>query len=201
MQNEEWLRTLWVCLLVIAFIVLASVAADKAFALSPLPDTQWEIKEDDAGLPVMINKDNNKGVIFSFGYQNSKNCGDIRMIIGDIVPGNIKNAPTQPLQVPSEMSTPATDSIPLPPIPITFMAVDETKVLMLYTYTPSDKLLFELMNAPIFTWRSPAFKEGHRAQFNNETFVDTLNLMSEQCLKVLPSTQPAPKEEETYERS
>ena len=110
-MNEEWLRTLYVCLLVIAFIVLASIGADKAFATSPLPAGGWEIKKDDAGLPVMINRDDEKGVVFSFGYQNSKNCGDIRMIIGNVVPGKIEDAPEN-LASPSEMSTPSTDSIP-----------------------------------------------------------------------------------------
>ena len=189
-MNEEWLRTLYVCLLVIAFIVLASIGADKAFATSPLPAGGWEIKKDDAGLPVMINRDDEKGVVFSFGYQNSKNCGDIRMIIGNVVPGKIEDAPEN-LASPSEMSTPATDSIPLPRIPIRAMKVTDDRVMLLYSYTPSDKLLFELMNAPVFTWRDPAFIDGHRAQFNNEAFVDTLNHMTQHCVEIMgePATE------------
>lgn len=190
-SNEEWLRTLWVCLLVIAFIVLASIGADKAFASSPLPDTQWELKKDDAGMPVMMNRNSEFGVIFSFGYQNSKNCGDIRMIIGDIVPGDINDSPEEPISVPSEMSTPNEDRIPLPAIPVQFMDVDGKSVLMLYVYTPSDKLLFELMNSMIFTWRSPAYQEDVRAPFNNEGFVDTLNKMTQQCIEVMPAPKQA----------
>lgn len=194
-SNEEWLRTLYICLLVIAFIALSTVAAQRAFALSPLPDGGWELQEDDAGLPVMINRDNEKGVLFSFGYQNSKHCGDVRMIIGNMVPGKIADVPEEEIKVPSLLTTPSTPQIPLPAIPITFMEINDDTVLMLYVYTPTDKLVLELMNAPIFTWQDPAFKEGHRATFNNESFVDTLNSMMERCLLEV-STEDEPEEEE-----
>jgi len=185
-SNEEWLRTLYVCLLVIAFIALATIGAQRAFALSPLPAGGWELKEDDAGMPVMINNDRDKGVVFSFGYQGSKNCSDVRMIIGNLVPGDFADAPKEEVKIPSAMSTPNEETIPLPAIPVTFMEVSDNTVLMLYVYTPTDKLLMELMNAPVFTWTDPSFKAGNRSQFNNEAFVGTLNSMMEQCVKILP---------------
>ena len=54
-------------------------------------------------------------------------------------------------------------------------------MVMLYTYTPADKLIMELMNSEVFFWWDGVFKEGDRAIFNNTGFVENLNEVTGLC--------------------
>jgi len=164
------------------FIILGSIAADEAFGSSPLPDTKWEVKTDPDGWPVMMNNDKQTGTIFSFGYSNSKNCGDIRMMIGNIVPTSDGKYPEGNFEAPSTMSIPEIGDMPLGTIPIKFYSVPEsTNVLMMYNYTPTDKLIMAIMNTEVFFWRDAAFTEGSRASFNNTGFLDAFNQVTNIC--------------------
>ena len=177
------------------FLILGGIAAEEAFGSSPLPDTKWEVKTDPAGWPVMMNNDKQTGTIFSFGYSNSKNCGDIRMMIGNIVPTSDGKYPEGNFEAPSTMMIPEIGEMPLGTVPITFYSIpDSTNVLMMYNYTPTDKLIMAIMNTEVFFWKDAAFKEDSWAGFNNTGFLEAFNQVTNSCFE---KTKDQPKKEET----
>ena len=162
---------------------LLFVASTGALASSPLPDTKWEVKVDPEGWPVMMNSSREYGVIFSLGYNKSKHCGDLKMLIGNIVPIEpIPEGLPDPLMLPSEMNLPRVGDISLGNGEVSLLQ-DPTapNMVMLYTYTPADKLIMELMNSEVFFWWDGVFKEGDRAIFNNTGFVENLNEVTGLC--------------------
>ena len=177
--------------IVATVIILGSLAAERAFASSPLPDTKWEVMTDPEGWPVMMNRDDRAGVIFSFGYSNSKNCGDIRMMIGNIVPTSDGKIPEEQFSSPSTMSIPEIGDMPLGTIPVKLYSVpNSTNVVMMYNYTPTDKLILAIMNTEVFFWWDAAFVEGKRAGFNNTGFLNAFNEVTTACFE---KTKDQPK--------
>ncbi len=174
-------------------LLIASLAlwASLAHALSPLPDTEWEIDRDSEGYPIMMNSDDKNLVLFSLGYQESKDCGDIKMMIANVVPEPDEEYSLddyQGISLPSYMTIPSVPNINLPAAPVSFLETQGENVIMLYTYTPSDKLLIELMNTEVFFWRDDVFKDGSYAGFNNEGFVESLNEVTRICYQRITST-------------
>lgn len=187
--------TLLIVALIFFFIILGSIAADEAFGSSPLPDTKWEVKTDLEGWPVMLNNDRRTGTIFSFGYSNSKNCGDIKMMIGNIVPTSDGKLPEGEFRSASTMRIPEIGEMSLGTIPVKlFNMPNSTNVLMMYTYTPTDKLIMAVMNTEVFFWKDAAFQDGNWAGFNNLGFLEAFNEVTGTCFE---KTKDQPKKEET----
>lgn len=187
--------TLIVVALTLFVIVLGSIAADEAFGSSPLPDTKWEVMTDPEGWPVMLNRDNSSGTIFSFGYSNSENCGDIRMMIGNIVPTKDGKIPSEKIASPSTMMIPEIGDMPLGTIPVKLYPVpNSTNVLMMYNYTPTDRLIMAVMNTEVFFWWDAAFVDGQRAGFNNTGFIEAFNEVTTTCFE---KVKDEPKKEAT----
>ena len=171
-----------ICALTAFFLILGTMAAEEAFGSSPLPDTKWEVKTDPNGWPVMLNNDRTSGTIFSFGYNASKHCGDIRMMIGNVVPTSDGKIPEGEYMSPSTMMIPEIGEMPLGAIPVNFYTVTGTNnVLMLYNYTPTEKLILAVMNTDVFFWKDAAFREGSWAGFNNAGFLEAFNEVTTMC--------------------
>ena len=166
-------------------------ASTSVFATSPLPNTSWEVKVDPEGWPVMMNSNREYGVIFSLGYNKSKHCGDIRLLIGNIVPSEpIPEDLPDPLLLPSQMELATVGLINLGKGEVQIYDTEKNMVL-LYTYTPTDKLIVELMNSETFSWWDGVFADGVRPYFNNTGFVENLNEVSQMCFD---KTKKSPKE-------
>jgi hypothetical protein len=164
-------------------VSLVAFFANPAKSESPLPDTQWEVKVDPAGWPVMMNSNREYGVIFSIGYNQSAHCGDIRLLIGNIVPAEpLPAGLPDPLLLPSEMELATVGDINLGNGEVAIYNTGEN-MLLLYTYTPADALIVELINSDKFAWWDGVFKDGARSYFNNTGFVENLNTVTKMCFE------------------
>lgn len=175
-------------LLIAALALWASLAHGESL----LPDTEWVIDKDEDGYPMMLNTDDENLVLFSFGYQDSTDCGDIKMMIANVVPAEPDRDYSlddyQGIALPSYMRIPSVPNIDLPAEPVSFMEAEGDNVIMLYTYTPSDRLLIEMMNTEVFFWRDEVFTDESYAGFNNQGFVQTLNEVTRICYQRITST-------------
>jgi hypothetical protein len=185
------MKTMYVVMLAVTLFAFFN---NPARSESPLPDTQWEVKVDPAGWPVMMNSNREYGVIFSIGYNESAHCGDIRMLIGNIVPSEpLPEGLPDPLLLPSQMELSTVGEINLGNGEVEIYDTGKN-MLLLYTYTPADKLIVALMNSETFAWWDGVFKDGARPYFNNAGFVEKLNEVSQMCFE---KTKNMPKKGDT----
>jgi hypothetical protein len=116
------------------------------------------------------------------------------LLIGNIVPTEPVPADLpDPLMLPSNMDLPRVGEISLGKGEVKIYNTGEN-MLLLYTYTPADKLIMELMNSETFAWWDGVFQEGARPYFNNAGFVENLNEVSQMCFE---KTKNLPKKGDT----